>query len=671
MAMNYLSDGTYDGILTISEGVSAGNPILKLYETTNGNGSTIEFTDQTTQAQFGKLTFYHSDGASQGGGASFWLTSTEVDLVLVVGSDATNRGRIVTDRNTTAEVAYGFRDDHNTGMYSPSNHTLGLVANGTRKFLVTGALVTVEETLNLTDVVNAGTDTDKFLVLDASGNVDFRTGAEVRSDIGAGTGSGTVTSVGIAADNGAGTGITTSGTFTFSGGTNMTTSVSGNTVTINTSATTNTGTVESVTAGAGLTGGTITVTGTIAVDYAGTDNIILQAGNDTASAAPSTAHIMYSDPNDSDIVYYNTISNLPFTNNTGTVTGSGTATRVAFWSSSSALSSDSNLYWNNTSKRLGVGTSAPANLLDVNGDFTLQGNQYMADNNKLVLGTGSDLQIYHDGSNSYIRDLGTSDLYIDSNGSRVGIISDGFASTPMAFFYKDGAVELYHNNSKKLETTSTGATVTGDLIVSGGEITLEGGVKAISNDASNATLVIVDVSLNDSIQGIDLKAFGQTQINITDEEVNINADDFSLSDSTDVHLGNFSQLRLNHASTTGSGGNGFTIALGSSTGLTPGTLYYLTPFTTWIAVANTSSNTTRMLGLATGTSSSSGMLVNGIIRKASHGFTVGQPLYVSSTSGAMTTTVPSGSGTYVRVVGYAVDTDHIYFCPDNTWVEIA
>ena len=39
--------------------------------------------------------------------------------------------------------------------------------------------------LNVSSVVNAGTDTDKFLVLDASNNVDFRTGAEILSDIGA------------------------------------------------------------------------------------------------------------------------------------------------------------------------------------------------------------------------------------------------------------------------------------------------------------------------------------------------------------------------------------------------------------------------------------------------------------------------------------------------------
>jgi hypothetical protein len=43
----------------------------------------------------------------------------------------------------------------------------------------------VTGSLNISSVVNAGTDTDKFLVLDADGNVDFRTGAEILSDIGA------------------------------------------------------------------------------------------------------------------------------------------------------------------------------------------------------------------------------------------------------------------------------------------------------------------------------------------------------------------------------------------------------------------------------------------------------------------------------------------------------
>ena len=49
----------------------------------------------------------------------------------------------------------------------------------------------------------------------------------------------------------------------------------------------------------------------------------------------------------------------------GTVTGSGTATRVAFWSSSSALSSSGDLYWDNTNSRLGIGTDTPDEKLHI------------------------------------------------------------------------------------------------------------------------------------------------------------------------------------------------------------------------------------------------------------------------------------------------------------------
>ena len=63
-----------------------------------------------------------------------------------------------------------------------------------KKVIVSGSSAELSS-LALSSVSNAGTDTDKFLVLDSSGNVDFRTGAEVLSDIGAGAGSGDISSV--------------------------------------------------------------------------------------------------------------------------------------------------------------------------------------------------------------------------------------------------------------------------------------------------------------------------------------------------------------------------------------------------------------------------------------------------------------------------------------------
>ena len=85
---------------------------------------------------------------------------------------------------------------------------------------------------------------------------------------------GTVTSIALAAGAGTGTAITSAGTFTFTGGSGITTSVSGTTVTITA---TNSGSVTNIATGTGLTGGPITSTGTIAVNYTGAGNIVTSA----------------------------------------------------------------------------------------------------------------------------------------------------------------------------------------------------------------------------------------------------------------------------------------------------------------------------------------------------------------------------------------------------------
>ena len=84
-----------------------------------------------------------------------------------------------------------------------------------------------------------------------------------------------------------------------------------------------------------------------------------------------------------------------------------------------------------------------------------------------MFGDGNDLQIYHDGSNSHITDQGTGVLAISTNGSQISIQKDT-AGEAMAYFKTDGAVELYYDNSKKIETTSAGVTVTGTVTATAG-----------------------------------------------------------------------------------------------------------------------------------------------------------------------------------------------------------
>ena len=87
----------------------------------------------------------------------------------------------------------------------------------------------------------------------------------------------------------------------------------------------------------------------------------------------------------------------------------------------------------------------------------------LLDNEKIRLGTGNDLEIYHDGSDSYIDDSGTGDLCLRSS----TIYLQKYTGENCAKFVADGAVELYYDNSKKLETTSDGIEVTGAIFASG------------------------------------------------------------------------------------------------------------------------------------------------------------------------------------------------------------
>jgi len=79
----------------------------------------------------------------------------------------------------------------------------------------------------------------------------------------------------------------------------------------------------------------------------------------------------------------------------------------------------------------------------------------------ISVGADDDLKIYHDGNNSYIKDTGTGNLNITASTD----VFVGTDNSTMANFDSTGPVDLYHNNSKKFETTSAGATITGNATV--------------------------------------------------------------------------------------------------------------------------------------------------------------------------------------------------------------
>ena len=106
----------------------------------------------------------------------------------------------------------------------------------------------------------------------------------------------------------------------------------------------------------------------------------------------------------------------------------------------------------------------------IDGSLELTANLVMSDNDKIRIGNSEDLEIYHDGSHSYIDNTGTGNLYIKDAGA-IRINTDSFGvqkndgSESIISGTADGAVELYYDNTKRFETLTGGAKVTGELRV--------------------------------------------------------------------------------------------------------------------------------------------------------------------------------------------------------------
>ena len=118
-------------------------------------------------------------------------------------------------------------------------------------------------------------------------------------------------------------------------------------------------------------------------------------------------------------------------------------------------------------------------------------NLTLGDNNSLHVGTGNDLRILHSGGDSVINHAGTDGEFALLTTNEVRITNTGFAKTA-AVFKPAGATELYHNHSKKFETTTDGVVITGIATATGVDAT--GIVTATSFVGSGANLTNLPAS---------------------------------------------------------------------------------------------------------------------------------------------------------------------------------
>jgi hypothetical protein len=114
------------------------------------------------------------------------------------------------------------------------------------------------------------------------------------------------------------------------------------------------------------------------------------------------------------------------------------------------------------------------------------------DKSRIGLGDANDLQIYHDGSNSYIDDTGTGNLKIRSNRLQL----EKYTGETMAEFIADGGSSLYYDNAKKIETVTGGVEITGNITVSGTVDGIDIATDVAANTAKETNVVQTTVTGN-------------------------------------------------------------------------------------------------------------------------------------------------------------------------------
>ena len=204
--------------------------------------------------------------------------------------------------------------------------------------------------------------------------------------------------------------------------------------------------------------------------------------------------------------------------------------------------------------------------LDVNGHSISFG-----DNEKAKFGNADDLQIYHSGSTSFIRDTGDGDLQIFASDDV--FIRGQSTNNYMARFAETGAVTLYHNNTSTLSTTSTGIQVTGNIANTSGDLTLDvsGTINLDADNGGNINLKDggthygtiqnenSDLRINSIIQDKDIIFRGNdggTGINALTLDMSQGgtayfADDVRLTDNHAVRLGTDGDIVFYHDNSNG------------------------------------------------------------------------------------------------------------------------
>lgn len=161
---------------------------------------------------------------------------------------------------------------------------------------------------------------------------------------------------------------------------------------------------------------------------------------------------------------------------------------------------------------LGTVQASKTVTADANGDIQF------GDGDKILLGDSSDLQIFHDGTHSYVQDNGTGNLRL--KGSNINLESNSGHDIFQGI--EGGAATIYYSNAAKIATTSTGIDVTGTAVTDG--VTVDGtlDIEEVYEKVTTATSTTGTISFDTTAQGVEFYTANQTA-NRTINFTNVNA----------------------------------------------------------------------------------------------------------------------------------------------------
>ena len=279
--------------------------------------------------------------------------------------------------------------------------------------------------------------------------------------------------------------------------------------------TTNVGDITGVTAGTGLSGGGSSGAVSLALSHLGLESL--------------------SDPDDDRILFWDDSAGTTAFLDMGTglqISGTTQSVNMGAFDTDNLSEGSTNLYYTDArAQAVSINNLSEDSSPQLGGDLDVNGHNILyGDGEKAKFGDGPDLEIFHDGNNSYITDVGTGSIFIRSgttyitnaNGTKTSIATNSGAGQ-----------SIYYNNNVTLETVDGGAKVTGNLEVTGDFVTAD--TDNLSEGSTNLYYTVARA--NSAIDARVTNSFVDA-LNVDADTVDgLEATQFLRSDAADTHSG--------------------------------------------------------------------------------------------------------------------------------------